>query len=104
MLPIVHAVFGVTSVYQLLSPLLSIAFVPFYPLVMILHLVGFGMVLDGGLLLLFVLPTQSKEHLLPLWIVFTYSMLSLSAIWSKRMFYILLTLATLYLFYLLVFV
>ena len=104
MLPIVHAVFGVTSVYQLLSPLLSIAFVPFYPLVMVLHLLGIGMLLDGGLLWIFDLPTQSKEHLLPLWMVFTYSMLSLGAIWSKKMFYILLTLATLYLFYLLVFV
>jgi len=104
MLPIVHAVFGVTSVYQLLSPLLSIAFVPFYPLVMVLHLLGFGMVLDGGLLWLFELPTQSKEHLLPLWIVCVYGLLSLGAIWYKKVFYMILALATLYLFYLLVFV
>jgi len=40
MLPIVHIWFEVTSAYQLLSPLLSIVFIPFYPLVMVLHSLG----------------------------------------------------------------
>jgi len=53
MLPVVHHIFGVTSTYQLLSPLLSLVFIPFYPLVMVLHLVGFGGVLDSPLLWFF---------------------------------------------------
>ena len=61
MLPIVHAIFGVTSIYQLLSPLLSLLFVPFYPLVMVLHIVGWGDVFDGVLLGLFSLPQEGER-------------------------------------------
>ena len=53
MLPLVHKIFYVTSGYQLLSPLLSLVFIPFYPLVMFLHLFGFGDMLDIALLYLF---------------------------------------------------
>jgi competence protein ComEC len=104
MLPVVHTIFGVTSFYQLLSPLLSVIFVPFYPLGMGLHLVGFGAVLDGALLWLFALPTQNKEELLPLWMMFAYVGLSLGAIWYKKLFYGVLGLASLYMVYLFVFV
>jgi len=87
MLPVVHHIFGVTSPYQLLSPLLSLLFIPFYPLVMVLHLVGFGGVLDGGLLWLFSLPKESVDNLLPLWAMLAYIGLSLGAIWSRKLFY-----------------
>ncbi|MCF6245670.1 MAG: ComEC/Rec2 family competence protein, partial [Sulfurovum sp.] len=63
MQPVVHVVFGMTSSYQLFSPLLSILFVPFYPLVMCLHLLGIGDVLDGALQWLFSLPVESREKL-----------------------------------------
>jgi competence protein ComEC len=104
MLPVVHTVFGTTSMYQLLSPLLSILFVPFYPLVMVLHLVGAGSLFDTALLGLFSLPTESKEAMTPLWIMFVYVGLSLGAIWHKKLFYLLLGLASLYMVYLYLFV
>ena len=100
MLPIVHGIFGMTSVYQLLSPLLSILFVIFYPLMMVLHLLGFGALFDAQLLWLFDLPTQSIESLLPWWVVLIYVGVSLLAIWYRSMFYIVLGLAGVYAVYL----
>ncbi len=87
MLPVVHHIFGMTSAYQLLSPLLSLFFIPFYPLVMVLHLLGLGGVLDAVLLGLFSLPKESVENLLPLWAMLGYIGLSLGAIWSRKLFY-----------------
>jgi competence protein ComEC len=104
MLPIVHTVFGVTSGYQLLSPLLSLLFVPFYPLVMLLHLLGFGGLFDTVLLGLFALPEESVESLLPGWLMYGYLALSLGAVWSKKIFWLLLGLATLYMVYLFTFI
>jgi competence protein ComEC len=96
MLPIVHVIFGVTSPYQLLSPLLSVLFVPFYPIVMLLHLVGYGGVFDSALAWLFELPNQSEQRLLPLWAFLTYIAISLGAIWSKNLFYLLAIVSTMY--------
>ena len=100
MLPVVHGIFGMTSGYQLLSPLLSILFIPFYPLVMLLHLLGIGGVFDTSLLWLFSLPTQSFESLLPWWGVLVYIGLSMVAIWHRKMFYVVLGLAVIYAGYL----
>jgi len=100
MLPVVHGIFGMTSVYQLLSPLLSILFVPFYPFVMLLHLLGIGGIFDTYLLCLWSLPTQSFESLLPWWIVLGYIGLSMVAIWYRKMFYVVLGLAVIYAGYL----
>jgi len=102
MLPVVHGIFPVTSGYQLLSPLLSLLFIPFYPLVMILHLLGVGNLLDSGLLWLFELPKTSVDYFLPLWTCGLYMVLSLAAIWSKRAFYLLLGVAVSYGVYLFV--
>ena len=102
MLPIVHPVFR--SVYQLLSPFLSMVFVPFYPSVIVLHCLGFGDWFDGALLWLFALPQQSSEHLLPVSSLVVYVGISVWAIWSKKAFYLLCVLALVYAFYLFVFV
>ncbi|MDM5263065.1 ComEC/Rec2 family competence protein [Sulfurovum sp. XTW-4] len=99
MLPILHTVFPVTSGYQLLSPWLSLLFIPFYPFVMFLHLLGFGSLLDTGLLALFALPKISTESLLPLWALFGYISISIGAIWSKKLFWSLTGLAVLYAHY-----
>ena len=93
MLPVVHTVFGVTSVYQLLSPLLSLLFIPFYPLTMFAHLLGYGDIFDTSLMGLFSLPTQSVESFLPLWAVVGYIGLSIVAIWHRKVFYVVLGLA-----------
>lgn len=90
MQPFVHSIFGMTSAYQLLSPLLSLLFIVFYPLLMFLHLLGLGGIFDGTLLWLFSLPTVSVEHILPFWAWLVYMALSLAAIWSRKLFYALL--------------
>jgi len=100
MLPVVHSIFGVTSAYQLLSPLLSLLFIPFYPLVMFLHLFGMGGVLDGMLLWLFSLPDDGIDSFLYLWQSGLYVALSFAAIWSRKIFYILLSIALFYALYL----
>jgi competence protein ComEC len=104
MLPVVHGIFGMTSVYQLLSPLLSILFVPFYPLVMLLHLLGIGGIFDTYLLWLFSLPMNSAVSMIPSWLTLGYLGLSIIAIWYRKVFYMVLGLAILYMFYLFIFV
>jgi len=100
MQPVVHGVFGSTNIYQLLSPFLSVLFIPFYPLVMFVHLVGMGGIFDESLSWLFTLPCQTEERDLPSWLVFTYLGLSLGAIWYKKLFYTVLGVAGLYMIYL----
>ena len=100
MLPVVHMIFPMTSSYQLLSPLLSILFIPFYPLVMFLHLFGIGDSLDTVLLWLFFLPGESRENLLVLWMGIVYIGLSFWAIGSKKVFYVLITVVLTYAIYL----
>jgi len=100
MLPVVHNIFGVTSAYQLLSPLLSLIFIVFYPLMMFLHLLNLGGIFDGMLLWLFSLPTISVEHILPFWLGLIYITLSLAAIWNRKIFYMLFGSALVYTGYL----
>ena len=102
MQPLVHGVFGVTSPWQLLSALLSIGFIVFYPLAMVLHLLGMGGILDGGLTYLFALPFASEEHLLPAWVVAGYLLLSVAAIGRREVFWVLGVAATGYWLYLFV--
>ena len=96
MLPIVHTLFGVTTHYQLLSPLLSLLFIPFYPVAMLLHLLGMGDLFDAELIWLFSIPQDSQEKFLPLWAMFGYVALSFGAIWQRKLFYVVLSLAVLY--------
>ncbi len=100
MLPIVHMIFDVTSGYQLLSPLLSLLFIPFYPLVMFLHLIGLGNLLDSTLMALFSLPEESVSHLLPWWLGLPYMGLSLWAVFNQKAFMALLGAASVYAVYL----
>lgn len=104
MLPIIHTIFGATSGYQLLSPLLSVVFIAFYPLVILLHIVGFGDLLDAPLLWLFALPQNAKEMLLEPWVGVVYILLSLGAIAHRYIFGFLVTLASLYMLYLFIFI
>ena len=103
-LPVVHTVFAVTSSYQLLSPLLSLLFIPFYPLVMVLHLLGFGSLFDTALLALFSMPQSSTEALFPVWAMLGYVSLSIGAIWSEKLFWLVLGWASSYMVYLFIFV
>ncbi len=109
MLPIVHAIFATTTLYQLFSPLLSLLFIPFYPLSIVLHLIGQGGLLDPLLSWLFTHPIATKEVTLPWWSVVPYIGLSLAAIVRRNAFGWLLGVALgvgvyLYVFNLLIFV
>ena len=100
MLPVVHMIFAATSPWQLSSPLLSLLFVPFYPLMMFLHLIGEGGILDSMLSGLFSLPQSSEEKLLPLWLGLPYIGLSIAAVFYQKAFYLLLGTALCYAGYL----
>ncbi len=102
MLPVVHSVFGMTSHWQLLSPLLSLGFIPFYPLSIGLHIIGMGGLFDSGLEYLFALPRSHQEHLLPLWVTVIYLLFSIVSMWSLAFFRLTLGIAILYLAYLFV--
>ncbi len=102
MLPIVHSIFGATTSYQLLSPLLSVLFIPFYPIVMLLHIFGTGDMLDGAVSVLFGLPQQTREQILPVEFFAGYIILSILAIRNRRAFYLLLACALGYAGYLFV--
>jgi competence protein ComEC len=103
MLPVVHSTFTVTSPYQLLSPLLSLIFILFYPLVMVLHLLGYGGIFDGVLAGLFKLPCDTSMHLLPIEMMFAYLSLALLSIRYKFAFVLLLLTAFSYAGYLFIF-
>ncbi|MFT7824162.1 MAG: ComEC/Rec2 family competence protein [Sulfurimonas sp.] len=89
MLPVVHSIFPVTTPYQLLSPLLSLLFIPFYPLAMAVHLAGHGGVFDTVLLWLFALPDEAEMQLLPARILFGYILLALLSMRYKGAFVLL---------------
>ncbi len=93
MLPVVHMVFPVTATSQLLSPLLSLLFIPFYPAAMLLHLIGAGELFDTALQHLLTWGTSATNHQLPVWAGAIYLLLSFAAIRYKYAFYLLLLLA-----------
>jgi len=89
MIPVVHYIFPLFTPLQLLSPFLSLIFVIFYPLEMFLHLFGYGGVFDSVLIKLFSLNTLQIKLSTPFWFLLIYMMLAFGAIFSKRVFYLL---------------
>jgi competence protein ComEC len=99
MMPIVHFIFVDFSWWQLLSPLLSILFGIFYPVALLLHLLGVGDAMDLLLLKLFALKGEVVVMQTPLWFLALYIFASLLAIFEYRF---LLFLASILLYYYLV--
>ena len=89
MLPIVHMIFPVTSLFQLASPLLSLIFSIFYPLSIFLHLVGLGYLFDPLLLSLFTLESREVLVQVNIWLGVSYMTLSILSIYSRWLFYVL---------------
>jgi len=87
--PISHYYFGTTSILQLFSPLLTMGFTIFYPLEFILHLFGYGFVLDG--LIENALSLERNSYLIFTPAIFFYIYLGLSffSIWFKKIFVLL---------------
>jgi len=80
MLPIVHFVFDTFSFYQLFSPFLSMFFLLFYPLSLVLHVSGLGGVLDTVLVWFLSLHVETLSVVTPLWFLCGYIILSFIAI------------------------
>jgi competence protein ComEC len=94
MVPVGHTLFGTVNLWQNLSPLLSVLFIPFYPLAMLLHLLGQGALLDPVLAWLWRLPGENMvSKTLPLWFLGLYMLVALAAVRWRRAFYLLLGLA-----------
>jgi len=96
MQPIAHTIFGVTTLYQLASPLLSILFTPFYIISIFLHFIGVGGVFDNLLSNLLSLDITSVDITTPKWLIIPYLLLSYKAIKDRKYFYALLVVAILY--------
>jgi len=100
MQPIVHAIFGQTSPYQLLSIPLELVYVIFYPAMMFLHTIGFGGLIDGWIIwLLNFAPSELKDSILPWYLLILYVFLSVASIFNRYLFLILLALSFGYLVY-----
>jgi len=90
MLPIIHTFFDLFSLYQLSSIALTLIFSIFYPLIIVMHILGIGGLFDGLILNLFSLPNpQSEVYVLtPLWFLTGFIVLSLLAIRWRKVLYI----------------
>ncbi len=91
--PIAHYLFPISSKYQLLSPILSVIFIPFYPISALLHLLGYGNIFDNYLIYIFNLPKDYIEVTIPTPLIVLYAILSVLSIFNKRVFFITFALA-----------
>jgi len=87
MFPIAHYFFGATSIWQLLSPLLSVVFILFYPISALLHAINLGWLFDKEILWLLNLPKEFTEVEVPSGLIALYIISSLYAVFSKKAFY-----------------
>ena len=83
MFPVVHSIFEEITVYQLYSPILSVLFVIFYPLSIMLHIIGFGGLFDNLLIKFFNLDIVTYRFLIPLWLTIPYILLSIISIYRR---------------------
>lgn len=89
MLPIVHYFYGSFSYYQLYSPLLSMLFILFYPLTLLLHIFSLGFLLDPVLEYIIDLDMHVVQILTNLWMLIFYLCISFLAVFYRLFFYLL---------------
>ncbi|WP_345976652.1 ComEC/Rec2 family competence protein [Sulfurimonas sp. HSL3-7] len=94
MTPIALTVFGNYSLYHPLSVVWSILFTLFYPSALMLHAIGYGAAMDGVLDFFLVNEINGIHFELPLYWLAPYLLLALSALYSKKMLYLLLLVAS----------
>lgn len=87
--PMVHYFFDTTSTIQLLSPLITLLFMAFYPLELLLHLVGYGGLFDDYLIKAMSLKFDIFSKSTPDFIFYTYFLLSLFSTINKKLFIVL---------------
>ncbi|MDU7692922.1 MAG: ComEC/Rec2 family competence protein [Helicobacter sp.] len=86
---IVHYFFAPFSTWQFISPLLSIAFIIFFPIMLILHIIGSGNLFDFALAHALNLDINYSNFITPFWLLLIFVILSILSIF-KRSIYILL--------------
>ncbi len=93
MTPVALGIFGNYSLYHPLSIVWSMLFTLFYPLALLLHLVGYGSLLDG-ILDFFLLHELGGKHISAsiLWLV-PYGLIALAAQFNRHILYLLLVVA-----------
>ena len=94
--PLVHYFFPYFSPYQLVSIPVSVGFVAFFPLMIILHIFGFGGIFDKWLDMLVSAEIPSIDYYLSLPLTLCYVALSLGAIFSKKIYIAMLTFALIF--------
>ncbi len=82
-----HLFFGNFNFYQFLSPVATLFFIIFYPLSLLLHIIGLGGVMDNFLGFYFGLGDKYCVFKLPFWFGILFLMLSLAGYYKKRAFY-----------------
>ncbi len=87
--PIVHFFFPTTTIEQLYSPIFTLLFTLFYPLVALLHILQLGNLLDTILLFLINYPIKPIEVATPLVFFLFYILISIFSIFSKKNFILL---------------
>ncbi len=87
MLPLSLYIFNSFSLWHPVSILFSILFTLFYPLSLVLHLIGFGDLLDPLLSWIVHTPLKVYKVTLPPWFIIPYALLSLAALKDKKLFY-----------------
>lgn len=99
MLVISHYFFYTFSLYQLLSPFLTILFVIFYPFVLILHIIGFGGILDSLFFRVINYDFFSVELQTSFWLLLIFLFSSFFAIFYKKAYHATILLSILYFLY-----
>lgn len=95
----VHGWFAYTSWQQFGAILLSIVFVLFYPLAFLLHVIGYGGVLDSQIIKLLNISSGGADISTPLWLVGVYLILSLGSILNRYLAIFTVSLGALYFFF-----
>ncbi|MDR3347675.1 MAG: ComEC/Rec2 family competence protein, partial [Helicobacteraceae bacterium] len=99
MLPIVHYYFPVTAHTQLISPLLTLLYTPFFIFELIVHLIGFGSLLDRFLIYAFEVRVPEWNFSVPLWLCLSYIALSIAAIFHRYIHYVFIATLIVWLFW-----
>lgn len=99
MLIISHYFFYTFSLYQVFSPIFTILFIGFYPLMLFMHIVGFGGILDSVLIPVINYDFFNVELQTPFWLLCVFIISSLIAIFSKRIYYLVISISILYFVY-----
>lgn len=94
-----HYTFYSFSLWAVLSPLITLAFVIFYPLVLVLHIIGFGGIFDSFIFFVANYDFAIVETKTPFWLLVIFICISFMAIFNKFAYYFIVFLSFLYFLY-----